>query len=134
MDRTLKKTISGLLALTLVIGAMPANSKGFFNEGTAFTVFADDMTYSPIAEQEGYFTGSDNKIYKFDGDSYTEVTVWDKGSYGPHVNYTLYSDGTLFILGYGTMTSGSTDSDTVPYKNYRDNINGVTKSCTKFYG
>ena len=32
MDKTIKKAIAGLLALTLVIGAMPANSKGFFKE------------------------------------------------------------------------------------------------------
>lgn len=125
MDRTLKKTISGLLALTLVIGAMPANSKGFFNEGTAFTVFADDMTYSPIAEQDGYFTGSDNKIYKFDGDSYTEVTVLNSGSYGPDVNYTLYSDGTLFILGSGEMKGRTIYVEDVPYTNYNNDIKKV---------
>ena len=139
MDRTLKKTISGLLALTLVIGAMPANSKGFFNEGTVFTAFADDITYSPIDEQDGYFKGSDNKIYKFDGDSYTEVTVLNSGSYGPDVNYTLYSDGTLFILGSGIMTSGSTGSQTVPYTDFKDYIkkavigNGITNIATNAF-
>ena len=90
MDKTIKKAIAGLLALTLVIGAMPTNSKGFFKEGKVFTAYADGITYSPIAEQDGYFTGSDDKIYKLEGESYTEVTVINSGSYGANITYTLF--------------------------------------------
>ena len=125
MDKTFKKAIAGLLALTLVIGAMPANSKGFFKEGKAITAFADGTTYSPIPEQDGYFTGSDDKIYKLEGESYTEVTVINSGSYGANVNYTLYSDGTLFILGSGEMKGRTTYVVDVPYTNYNNDIKKV---------
>ena len=125
MDKTIKKTIAGLLALTLVIGAMPTNSKGFFKEGKVFTAYADGITYSPIAEQDGYFTGSDDKIYKLEGESYTEVTVINSGSYGANITYTLYSDGTLFILGSGEMKGRTTYVEDVPYTNYNNDIKKV---------
>ena len=125
MDKTIKKTIAGLLALTLVIGAIPTNSKGFFKEGKVFTAYADDITYSPIAEQDGYFTGSDDKIYKLEGESYTEVTVINSGSYGANITYTLYSDGTLFILGSGEMKGRTIYVEDVPYTNYNNDIKKV---------
>lgn len=132
MDKTFKKAIAGLLALTLVIGAMPTNSKGFFKEGKVFTAYADGITYSPIPEQDGYFKDSDNNIYKLENGSYTKVTVLTKGSYGENFNYILYSDGTMFMSGSGEMKGKTIRQEDVPYNTNNNDIkkviigNGIT--------